>query len=193
MASPLLLWLCIFWLLVTWFWTLVCGSSGELLSTGEWYLKQSSNCYQRHAIRFPPVICLMDWCKTFIQTRNCRWCQPSRTACIFSTLIHYSCVDSIKEGWRAFWRFREPVILLSCTQDTTISGYNGLSHKILIHCVNLISKCFTHVYNSSLNSRIYPDRCKCAIVQPSYKNRDKTNIIIDQYQYYCHCQRFWKR
>jgi len=56
------------------------------------------------------------------------------------------------------------------------SGYDGISCKILKHCVNLISKPFTYMCNSSLTSRIYPDRCKYALVWRISKKGDKTNI-----------------
>jgi hypothetical protein len=44
------------------------------------------------------------------------------------------------------------------------SGYDGISSKILKHCIYLISKPFTYICNSSLTSGIYPDRCKYALV-----------------------------
>jgi hypothetical protein len=44
------------------------------------------------------------------------------------------------------------------------SGYNGTASKTLKHYVNLISKPFTYICNSSLTSGIYPDRCKYTLV-----------------------------
>jgi hypothetical protein len=44
------------------------------------------------------------------------------------------------------------------------SGYDGISNKILIHCVNLISKPSAYICNSLLTSGIYPDRCQYAVV-----------------------------
>ena len=51
------------------------------------------------------------------------------------------------------------------------AGYDGISSKILKHCVNLIRKPFTYICNSSQTSGIYPDRCKYALVWPIYKKR----------------------
>jgi len=48
--------------------------------------------------------------------------------------------------------------------------------KILKHCVNLTNKTFIYTCNSSLISRIYPDRCKYAVAWTIYKKGDKTNI-----------------
>jgi hypothetical protein len=67
------------------------------------------------------------------------------------------------------------------------SGYEGISNK------NLKTLCkshkpFTYIYNSSLISGIYPDRCKYAI-----KNEIKPiHLIIDQYHYYYNRQKFWR-
>ena len=44
------------------------------------------------------------------------------------------------------------------------SGYDGISNKILICHVDIISKPFTYICNSLLTSGIYPDRCQYALV-----------------------------
>jgi hypothetical protein len=44
------------------------------------------------------------------------------------------------------------------------AGYDGISIKILKHCAHFISKPLTHIYNCSLTSGTYPERCKFAVV-----------------------------
>jgi len=61
------------------------------------------------------------------------------------------------------------------------TGYNGIPNKILKHCVHSISKPMTDIYNFSLTTGIFPERCKFAILQPIYKKGEKK--IIDQYLY----------
>ena len=58
----------------------------------------------------------------------------------------------------------EVIIIITYLKSIYASGYDGISSKILKHCVNLISKPFTYICNSSLTSRIYPDKCKYALV-----------------------------
>jgi hypothetical protein len=54
--------------------------------------------------------------------------------------------------------------------------YEGISNKILKHCVHFISKTLTYIYNCSLTTRIFPESCKFAIVQPIYKKGGKKEI-----------------
>jgi hypothetical protein len=49
------------------------------------------------------------------------------------------------------------------------TGYDGISNKILIHCVHFISKPLTYIFNFSLTTGTFPERCKFAIVRPTYK------------------------
>jgi len=53
---------------------------------------------------------------------------------------------------------------ITCLRRVYASEYDGISSKILKHGVNLISKPFTYIRNSSLTYGIYPDRCKYALV-----------------------------
>jgi hypothetical protein len=48
------------------------------------------------------------------------------------------------------------------------TGYDGISNIILKHCVHSISKPLTYIYNCSLTTGIFPERCKFAIVRPIY-------------------------
>jgi hypothetical protein len=49
------------------------------------------------------------------------------------------------------------------------TGYDGIPNKILNHCVHSISKPLTYIFNCSLTTGIFPERCKFAIVRPIYK------------------------
>ena len=51
------------------------------------------------------------------------------------------------------------------------TGYDGIYSIILKHGADLISKPLTHICNTSLNSGVFPDRCKFAIVRPIYKKK----------------------
>jgi hypothetical protein len=44
------------------------------------------------------------------------------------------------------------------------TGYDGIPNKIPKHCVHSISKPRTFIYNCSLTTGIFPERCKFAIV-----------------------------
>ena len=49
------------------------------------------------------------------------------------------------------------------------TGYDGIYSIILKHGADLISKPLTHICNTSLNSGVFPDRCKFATIRPIYK------------------------
>jgi hypothetical protein len=49
------------------------------------------------------------------------------------------------------------------------TGYDGIPNRILKYYVHFISKPLTYIYNCSLTTGIFPERCKCAIVRPNYK------------------------
>ena len=56
------------------------------------------------------------------------------------------------------------------------TGYDGISNKILKHCVLSISKPLTYIHNCSLTTGIFPESCNFAIVRPIYKKgRKKRN------------------
>jgi hypothetical protein len=56
------------------------------------------------------------------------------------------------------------------------TGYDGIPNKILKHCVHFVSKPLTYIYNCSLTTGIFPERCKFAIVQPIYKKEERKEI-----------------
>jgi hypothetical protein len=56
------------------------------------------------------------------------------------------------------------------------TGYDGIPNKILKHCVHFISKPLTYIYNCSLTTGIFQERCKFAIVQPIYKKGERIEI-----------------
>jgi hypothetical protein len=49
------------------------------------------------------------------------------------------------------------------------AGYDGISSKILKQCAHTIIKLLTHIFNISLTTGVFPERCKFAIVRPIYK------------------------
>jgi hypothetical protein len=63
------------------------------------------------------------------------------------------------------------IIMSLKTKHTT--GYDGISNKILKHCVHSISEPLTYIYDCSLTTGIFPERCKFAIVRLIYKKREK--------------------
>jgi hypothetical protein len=48
-------------------------------------------------------------------------------------------------------------------------GYDGISINIIKHCTHLLSKPLTFIFNCSLISGIYPERCKLALIRPIFK------------------------
>ena len=56
------------------------------------------------------------------------------------------------------------------------TGYDGISNSILKKCMHLISKPLTHICKNSLESGIFPERCKFAIVRLIYKKGDEKKI-----------------
>jgi hypothetical protein len=56
------------------------------------------------------------------------------------------------------------------------AGHDGISNKVLKHCAHIISKPLTYICNISLNTGIFPDRCKYAIVRPIYKKGEITEM-----------------
>jgi hypothetical protein len=55
------------------------------------------------------------------------------------------------------------------------TGYDAIPNKSLNHCVHSVSKPLTYIYNCSLTTGIFPERCKSAIVRPSYKKGENRN------------------
>jgi hypothetical protein len=56
------------------------------------------------------------------------------------------------------------------------SGYDGISTKLLKMCNSLISKPHSYNCNKSIQTGVFPDCLKYAIVKPLYKNGDRSNI-----------------
>ena len=56
------------------------------------------------------------------------------------------------------------------------SGYAGVSTNILKMCNSLISKPPSYIFNNSIQTGVFPDRLKYAIVKPLFKNCDRSSI-----------------
>jgi hypothetical protein len=63
-------------------------------------------------------------------------------------------------------------IIMSLKPRSSI-GYDGIPNKILKYCGHCISKPLTYIYNCSLTTGIFPERCKYAIVRPIYEKGGK--------------------
>ncbi|MDR0288741.1 MAG: hypothetical protein LBH78_01645, partial [Rickettsiales bacterium] len=66
--------------------------------------------------------------------------------------------------------------IIKSLKNKNSSGYDGISNNILKHCVNDISKPLTFIFNFSLETGVFPDRLKFAVVQPIYKKGNKANL-----------------
>ena len=66
------------------------------------------------------------------------------------------------------------IIMSLKTKNST--GYDRIHNNTLKYCVHSISKPLTSVYNRSLTTGIFPERCKFAIVRPIYKKGGKKEI-----------------
>ena len=58
----------------------------------------------------------------------------------------------------------EVISIIKSLKSKNTTGYDGISNKILKHCAHIISKPLTYIYNRSLTTGIFPERCKFAIV-----------------------------
>ena len=56
------------------------------------------------------------------------------------------------------------------------SGYDGVSTKMLKMCNSLISELLSYICNKSIQTVVFPDHLKYAIVKPLFKNGDRSNI-----------------
>jgi hypothetical protein len=63
----------------------------------------------------------------------------------------------------------EVVSIIKYLKPKNTAGYDGISIKILKHFAHIISKPLTYIYNCSLTTGIFPERCKFAVVRPTYK------------------------
>jgi hypothetical protein len=55
-------------------------------------------------------------------------------------------------------------------------GYDGISINIIKQCAHLLSKPLTFIFNHSLLSGIYPERCKLALIRPIFK-KGKSDVL----------------
>jgi hypothetical protein len=62
----------------------------------------------------------------------------------------------------------EVIKIIQSLKPKNTAGYDGISSKILQQCAHVISKTVTYIYYCSLNTGIFPERCKVAIVRPIY-------------------------
>jgi len=70
----------------------------------------------------------------------------------------------------------EVIDVIKSLKNKDSSGYDGISNNILKHCVKDISKPLTSIFNLSLETGVFPDRFKFAIVQLIHKKGDKTKL-----------------
>jgi hypothetical protein len=66
--------------------------------------------------------------------------------------------------------------VIESLKSNTSAGYKGISCGILKYCMHAIAKPLSHIRNTSLNQGIYHDRLKFAIVMPSDKKGEKTDV-----------------
>jgi hypothetical protein len=66
-------------------------------------------------------------------------------------------------------------ITIRSLKNKNLTGYDGVSSRILKYGASEISKPLSHICNYSLKFGIYPERLKYAIVKPIYKV-DKTGM-----------------
>jgi hypothetical protein len=67
--------------------------------------------------------------------------------------------------------------IISSIKAKDSSGYDGISTKLLKVCNSLISKPLSYICNKSIQTGVFPDHLKYAIVKPLYKNGDRSNIL----------------
>jgi len=53
-------------------------------------------------------------------------------------------------------------ITITSLKSKNSTGYDGISNRILKHCVKSISKPLTHIFNNSLFTGIFPEICNSA-------------------------------
>jgi hypothetical protein len=63
----------------------------------------------------------------------------------------------------------EAINIIKSLKPKNTAEYYGISSKILKQCATIISKPQNYIYNCSLTTGIFPERCKSAIVRPIYK------------------------
>ena len=67
-------------------------------------------------------------------------------------------------------------IIICSLKAKDSSGYDGISTKILKICNPLISKHLSYICNKSIQTAVFLDLLKHAILKPLYKNGDRVSI-----------------
>jgi hypothetical protein len=70
----------------------------------------------------------------------------------------------------------EVISIIQSLKPKNTAGYDGISNKILKQCAHIISKPLTYIYNCSLTTGTFPERCKLAIVRPIHKKGGKNEM-----------------
>jgi hypothetical protein len=70
----------------------------------------------------------------------------------------------------------EIVKMIKSLKSKNTSGYDEISNRIIKLSSPFIISPLTHICNAALNSGVFPDRLKYAIVKPIYKKRPKQDI-----------------
>jgi hypothetical protein len=70
----------------------------------------------------------------------------------------------------------EVISLTKSLKGNPTAGDDDILESLFKQCVHLIKGSLAHIYNSSLNTGIFPDVCKTAKVKPLYKRGDKYDM-----------------
>ena len=73
--------------------------------------------------------------------------------------------------------------LLSTIKTSKSAGHDRISGKLLRDAAEAISPTLTAIFNASINTGIFPDDFKIAIISPIHKSGSKTNC--DNYTNFC--------
>jgi hypothetical protein len=71
----------------------------------------------------------------------------------------------------------EIISIIRSLKNKNLIGYDKVPSRILKYCASGISKPFSFICNCSLQSGIYPESLKYAVVKPIYKKGDKNSMI----------------
>jgi hypothetical protein len=70
----------------------------------------------------------------------------------------------------------EIISIIRSLKNKNSTGYDGVSSRIIKYGATAICKPFSYICNCSLQTGIYPERLKYAIVKPIYKKGDKNDM-----------------
>jgi hypothetical protein len=70
----------------------------------------------------------------------------------------------------------EIISIIRSLKNKNSTGYNGVSSRIIKYGATGICKPLSYICNCSLQTGIYPERLKYAIVKPIYKKGDKNDM-----------------